>query len=264
MMGAGRGLYDPADERDSCGVGMVVRIDGSKGHDIVEYGLCTLENLAHRGAENADGQTGDGSGITFQIPHEFILKCGIHVPEAGRYGTGLIFLPKDTVRYADCMEVFRNECADMGLTIIAERDVPVDHTVPGRLALETEPSILQVFISVSFKIPGTFPKTSRDKYAHPDIISMTKGRLGMIVCPMLEDEAIYNIKNDPEIDDVYLVNTAFNETIIPKLRQHGVNYQTISTVKALSGDFDKDKYSVIIWVMFMGRGYSVMPSTPAW
>ena len=81
---------------------------------------------------------------------------------------------------------------------------------------------------------------------------MTKGRLGMIVCPMLEDEAIYNIKNDPEIDDVYLVNTAFNETIIPKLRQHGVKYQTISTVKALSGDFDKDKYSVIIWVMFMG------------
>ena len=54
---------------------------------------------------------------------------------------------------------------------------------------------------------------------------MTKGRLGMIVCPMLEDEAIYNIKNDPEIDDVYLVNTAFNETIIPKLRQHGVKYQ---------------------------------------
>ena len=79
-----------------------------------------------------------------------------------------------------------------------------------------------------------------------------KGRLGMIVCPMLEDEAIYNIKNDPEIDDVYLVNTAFNETIIPKLKQHGVNYQTISTVKALSGDFDKDRYSVIIWVMFMG------------
>ena len=97
-MAAGHGLYDPADERDSCGVGMVVRIDGTKGHDIVEYGLCTLENLAHRGAENADGKTGDGSGITLQIPHEFILKCGIPVPEAGRYGTGLIFLPKDPSR----------------------------------------------------------------------------------------------------------------------------------------------------------------------
>lgn len=81
---------------------------------------------------------------------------------------------------------------------------------------------------------------------------MTKGRLGMIVCPMLEDEAIYNIKNDPEIDDVYLVNSAFNDTIIPKLRQHGVGYQTISPMKALSGDFDKEKYSVIIWIMFMG------------
>ncbi len=81
---------------------------------------------------------------------------------------------------------------------------------------------------------------------------MTKGRLGMIVCPMLEDEAIYNIENDPEIDDVYLVNSAFNETIIPKLRQHGIRYETISQTKALSGDFDKERFSVIIWVMFMG------------
>lgn len=81
---------------------------------------------------------------------------------------------------------------------------------------------------------------------------MTKGRLGMIVCPMLEDEAIYNIENDPEIDDVYLVTTAFNETIIPKLKQHGIRYEQISQTRALSGDFDKEKYSVIIWVMFMG------------
>ena len=81
---------------------------------------------------------------------------------------------------------------------------------------------------------------------------MTKGRLGMIVCPMLEDEAIYNIENDPEIDDVYLVNSAFNETIIPKLRQHGIEYTQISQTKALSGDYDKERFSVIIWVMFMG------------
>ena len=141
------GLYDPADERDSCGVGMVVRIDGSKGHDIVEYGLSILENLAHRGAENADGRTGDGSGITLQIPHEFFLKCGIPVPEAGRYGTGLIFLPKDPSRSEACMGTFREECRQIGLSIIAERPVPVDHSVPGRLALETEPYILQVFIS---------------------------------------------------------------------------------------------------------------------
>ena len=146
-MAAGHGLYDPADGRDSCGVGMVVRIDGTKGHDIVEYGLCTLENLAHRGAENADGKTGDGSGITLQIPHEFIIKCGIPVPEAGRYGTGLIFLPKDPSRSEGCMKAFREECQGMGLSLIAERPVPVDHSVPGKLALETEPVIVQVFIS---------------------------------------------------------------------------------------------------------------------
>ena len=146
-MSVHNGLYDPADDRDSCGVGMVVRIDGSKGHDIVEYGLSTLENLAHRGAENADGRTGDGSGITLQIPHEFILKCGIPVPEAGRYGTGLIFLPKDQARRDSCLETFRDECRQMGLSLIAERPVPVDHSVPGKMALETEPYILQVFIS---------------------------------------------------------------------------------------------------------------------
>ena len=141
------GLYDPADEKDSCGVGMVVRIDGSKSHDIVEKGLKVLENLAHRGAENADGRTGDGSGITLQIPHRFILKCGIKVPEAGRYGSGLIFLPKDAERASACMDVFRERCDAAGLTLIGERTVPVDHSVPGPLALETEPSIVQVFIT---------------------------------------------------------------------------------------------------------------------
>lgn len=79
-----------------------------------------------------------------------------------------------------------------------------------------------------------------------------RGRLGMIVCPMLEDEAIYNIRNDPEIDHVYLVQTAFNGTIIPKMRQHGVEYESISQATALKGDFPKDEYNVIIWVMFMG------------
>ena len=141
------GLYDPADERDSCGVGMVVRIDGTKGHDIVEGGLRILENLAHRGAENADGRTGDGSGIVLQIPHRFVLKCGIKVPEPGRYGTGIIFLPDNDRRADECMSSFRDECASAGLTIVGERDVPVDHSIPGPLALRTEPRIIQVFIS---------------------------------------------------------------------------------------------------------------------
>ena len=141
------GLYDPADEKDSCGVGMVVNIGGAKDHRIVEYGLRILENLAHRGAENADGRTGDGSGITLQIPHEYILKCGIKVPEAGRYGTGMVFLPHGKRKAEADMCVLREDCGILGLSVIGEREVPVDHSVPGPLALETEPTIVQVFIS---------------------------------------------------------------------------------------------------------------------
>lgn len=87
-------LYDAASEHDACGVGMVVNIRGDKTHELVDNALTVLENMSHRGAEGADGKSGDGAGIMVQIPHEFILLQGIPVPEKGRYGTGLVFLPK--------------------------------------------------------------------------------------------------------------------------------------------------------------------------
>lgn len=90
-----RGLYDPSYEHDACGVGMIVNIHGNKSHELVESALKVLENMRHRGAEGADNKTGDGAGIMLQIPHEFILLQGIPVPEKGRYGTGILFLPKD-------------------------------------------------------------------------------------------------------------------------------------------------------------------------
>jgi len=141
------GLYDPYDERDSCGVGLAVNIDGKRDRRIVEYGLQLLENMEHRGAENADGKTGDGAGITVQVPHEFIRSLGIDVPEAGRYGTGLIFLPRDTINSQRCMDIFRGECNSQGVHVICEREVPVNHSVPGPLASETEPNIVQVFLT---------------------------------------------------------------------------------------------------------------------
>lgn len=141
------GLYNPANEHDACGVGMAINIDGHKEHRIVEYGLRLLENMAHRGAENGDGKTGDGAGILVQIPHDFIKKLKIPVPEAGRYGTGIFFLPKDEVFSSECMNRFRDACAESALYIIAERQVPVDHSVPGPMALESEPNIVQVFVT---------------------------------------------------------------------------------------------------------------------
>ena len=89
------GLYEASHEHDACGVGMLVNIQGGKSHELVESALKVLENMRHRGAEGADNKTGDGAGIMLQIPHEFILLQGIPVPEKGKYGTGLLFLPKD-------------------------------------------------------------------------------------------------------------------------------------------------------------------------
>ena len=141
------GLYDPKYEHDACGVGMAVNIDGRKDHRIVEYGLELLENMAHRGAENGDGKTGDGAGILVQIPHAFIVKLGIPVPEAGRYGTGLVFLPREGGSAERFMELFKAVCAKRSLYVIAEREVPVDHSAPGPMALECEPRIVQVFVT---------------------------------------------------------------------------------------------------------------------
>ena len=89
-----QGLYQSDYEHDACGVGMVVNIHGGKSHELVDNALKVLENMEHRGAETRD-KTGDGAGIMVQIPHEFILLQGIPVPEKGKYGTGLVFLPKD-------------------------------------------------------------------------------------------------------------------------------------------------------------------------
>ena len=91
-----QGLYDPANEHDACGVGLIVNVHGGKSHGIVESALKVLENMRHRGAEGADNKTGDGAGILLQIPHEFILLQGIPVPEKGKYGTGLLSERRET------------------------------------------------------------------------------------------------------------------------------------------------------------------------
>lgn len=140
-------LYDPSYEQDSCGVGLAVNISGVRDHRIVEYGLRILENMAHRGAENADGKTGDGTGITVQIPHDFIKTLDIQVPEAGRYGTGIIFLPRGDSDRKVCLSILREECARYGLYEIALRDVPVDLEIPGPLALAAEPVTEQIFLT---------------------------------------------------------------------------------------------------------------------
>ena len=142
-----KGLYSAQYEHDACGVGMVVNIHGNKSHELVDNALKVLENMRHRGAEGADGKTGDGAGILLQIPHEFILLQGIPVPEKGKYGTGLVFLPKDTQKQQEILSVMIEEIEREGLSLMHLRNVPTNPDCLGETALSNEPDIKQVFIT---------------------------------------------------------------------------------------------------------------------
>ena len=144
---AGEGLYRPEHEHDACGVGMIVNIHGNKSHELVDAALKVLENMKHRGAEGADNKTGDGAGILLQIPHEFILLQGIPVPEKGKYGTGLVFLPKDKEAQAEILRIMIEEIEREGLSLMHLRQVPVRPEILGASAAATEPDIKQVFIT---------------------------------------------------------------------------------------------------------------------
>ena len=141
------GLYQPEYEHDACGVGMIVDIHGNKSHELVDAALKVLENMKHRGAEGADNKTGDGAGIMLQIPHEFILLQGIPVSEKGKYGTGLVFLPKDAKEQESILSILIEEVEREGLSLMHLRSVPVNSFILGKSALETEPDIKQVFIT---------------------------------------------------------------------------------------------------------------------
>lgn len=141
------GLYLNTNEHDACGVGLLVNVKGIKSHRIVEQALQVLEHMIHRGAEGADPLTGDGAGIMVQIPHEFILLQGIPVPEKGRYGTGLVFLPRDPDSARLMIDIIEREAMALGLKLMAVRDVPFNEEPLGKVARDARPDIKQIFVS---------------------------------------------------------------------------------------------------------------------
>ena len=142
-----KGLYSFKNEHDSCGIGFVAHVHGMQSHDIVKQGLEVLINLTHRGAELADSKTGDGAGITIQIPRDFYLIEGINLPPVGDFGTGMIFLPPDEQEAQYCINRFDKICKEEGLSLIMYRDVPVDSSQIGDIARKAEPVIKQVFLA---------------------------------------------------------------------------------------------------------------------
>ncbi|MEE8203927.1 MAG: glutamate synthase large subunit [Alphaproteobacteria bacterium] len=148
---AARGLYDPADEHDSCGVGLVAAIDGRPRRQVVLAGIDALKAVWHRGAVDADGKTGDGAGIHVEIPQGFfkehIARTG-HAPEGGKLAVGMVFLPKtDLGAQEACRGIVETEVLNFGCRIYGWRQVPVDAAVIGEKANATRPEIEQIMIA---------------------------------------------------------------------------------------------------------------------
>ncbi|MFT8516565.1 MAG: glutamate synthase large subunit, partial [Acetobacter persici] len=151
------GLYDPADERDSCGVGLVAALDGKRRRDVVEAGIAALKAIWHRGAVDADGKTGDGAGIHVEIPQKFfadaITSTGDQPVEGALIAVGQVFLPKtDLVAQEQCRQIIETEILAFGYGIYGWRQVPIDTACIGEKANATRPEIEQIMIR---NLPGT-------------------------------------------------------------------------------------------------------------
>src|SRR5258708_8980275 len=141
-----QGLYDPAYEHDSCGIGFVANIKGERSYNIIERGLEVLERMAHRGAESADNRTGDGAGILLQIPHKLYKRDIPTLPELGRYGTGILFLPQELSEASICIEPLEKIIDYEGFQIVAWRQVKIAHSHIAALPRASPPTIRQTFL----------------------------------------------------------------------------------------------------------------------
>ena len=156
-----QGLYDPAYERDSCGVGFVANVKGVPSHQIVLDAIQMLKNMDHRGACGCEANTGDGSGILTGLPWGFLDKVaqrelGVKLPEKGRFGAGLVFLPRVEAERAKCIATVEAIIAEQGQTCLGWREVPVqaDKADVGPSARAAEPYIMQLFIGASDGLEG--------------------------------------------------------------------------------------------------------------
>ena len=161
-----QGLYDPAHERDACGVGFVADMKGRRSHKIVRQALQVLINLEHRGACGCEVNTGDGAGILIQMPDGFLRqeasRLGWELPEAGAYGAGLVFLPHHADSRAAIVELFERIVAEEGQRLIGWREVPTDNSALGPSAVAVQPVFRQVLIGRGPGLPAPAVAGERD------------------------------------------------------------------------------------------------------
>ncbi|MDN3619125.1 glutamate synthase large subunit [Polaribacter undariae] len=148
-----QGLYLPEFEHENCGAGFICNLNGDKTNQIIHDALEILVKLEHRGGVSADGKTGDGAGILIDIPHDYFKRvCNFPIPEQREYAVGMVFLPKVSNQYNFCKTTFEEEIKQQGLAILGWREVPVDPSQLGEIALASEPNIEQLFVGKTDEI----------------------------------------------------------------------------------------------------------------
>ncbi|WP_375241182.1 glutamate synthase large subunit [Polaribacter sp.] len=142
-----QGLYLPEFEHENCGAGFICNLNGQRTNQIIHDALEILVKLEHRGGVSSDGKTGDGAGLLIDIPHDYFNRvCNFPLPNQREYAVGMVFLPKVSNQYNYCKKTFETEIFNQGLSVLGWREVPVDSSQLGEIALASEPNIEQLFI----------------------------------------------------------------------------------------------------------------------
>ncbi|MEI6447446.1 MAG: glutamate synthase large subunit [Actinomycetes bacterium] len=223
-----KGLYDPTYEHDACGVAFVAQLVGGPSHGVVERALVALANLEHRGAAGADPETGDGAGILLQVPHQFVRSAfDCQVPEAGSYGVGQLFMPKDAAARDRITASIESIVEASGQRTLAWRQVPVDPRHCGETALKSAPVVMQVLIGAGegiadqdelerklYVIRRVIERTYADEIAIPSLSSRTIVYKGMLTSPQLP--GYYPDLRDPLMETrLAVVHSRFSTNTFP-------------------------------------------------
>ncbi len=232
------GMYDPSFEHDACGLGFVVDISGTKSRNIIDMGLKMMRNLEHRGAVGADENTGDGAGISIQMPDEFMRKVcaaeNITLPEAGKYAVGMLFLPQNNILRKACETIIEKIIDDEDQLLLGWRDVPVNPDVPGKGSKLMMPFIRQCFLQANDNITSQDEferklflirriidkrireelKCDRSKYYVPSFSSRVIIYKGMLLADQLT--AFYSDLLDPDMKSAFaMIHLRFSTNTFP-------------------------------------------------
>ncbi|MCP4000741.1 MAG: glutamate synthase large subunit [Gammaproteobacteria bacterium] len=201
---AAKGLYNPQQEKDSCGVGFVAHIKGERSHQIVKDADHLGCRMDHRGARGAERNTGDGAGMLTALPHEFLMRVakedlGIELPEPGRFAAGIVFLPTNEKERERCKTAVAEICAEEAQELLGWREVPTDPVAAdiGPTARAGEPKIEQLFIAAGSDCEG-------------DVFER--------MLYLIRKRASHLLRNDPELSqaDMFYVCSLSTKVIIYK------------------------------------------------